>query len=69
MKPESPFYSKPLPFTPTGIKPWFWEDPLPKTKLQNMVKDMFRDAQIEGRFTSHSLRATRTTALFDAGVS
>ena len=34
-----------------------------------MVKDMFRDAKIEGRFTNHSLRATGTTALFDAGVS
>ena len=33
-----------------------------------MVKDMFRDARIEGRFTNHSLRATGTTALFNAGV-
>ena len=31
IRPGAPFYLKPLPFTPTGIKPWFWEDPLPKT--------------------------------------
>ena len=59
---------KPLPFTPTGVRPWFWDEPLPKTKLQTMVKDMFRDAGIEGRFTNHSLRVSGTTALFDAGV-
>ena len=39
---------------------------LAKTKLQTLVKDMFRDAQ---RFTNHSLRATGATALFDTGVS
>ena len=69
IRPDAPFYLKPLPFTPTGIRPWFWDDPLPKVKLQSMVKDMFKDAKIEGRFTNHSLRATGTTALFDAGVS
>jgi hypothetical protein len=31
--------------------------------------NMFRDAQIEGRFSNHSLRATGATTLFDAGVS
>ncbi len=30
---------------------------LERTKLQHMVKDMFRDAQIEGNFTNHSLKA------------
>ena len=69
IRPDAPFYLKPLLFTPTGTRPWFLDYPLPKTRVQMMVKDMFRDAQIEGRFTNHSLRATGATALFDAGVS
>ena len=33
-----------------------------------MLKQMFCDVNIEGYFTNHSLRATRATQLFDAGV-
>ena len=33
-----------------------------------MVKEMFRQADIQGNFTNHSLRATCATQLFDAGV-
>ena len=33
-----------------------------------MVKQMFRDAGIDGNFTNHSLRATCATQLFSAGV-
>ena len=68
IKPDAPFYLKPLPFTPTGTGPWFWEDLLSKTKLQIVVKGMFKDAHIEGRFTNHSLRASGTTALFDTSI-
>ena len=39
-----------------------------KMKLQTMVKDMFKDVRIEGRFINQSLRASGTTALFDAGI-
>ena len=41
----------------------YWEQ-----KLQTMVKDMMEEAGIPGNFTNHSLRATGTTTLFDAGV-
>ena len=33
-----------------------------------MVKQMFQEANIEGKFTNHSLRATGATTLFDANV-
>ena len=68
MKPSDQFYLQPLPFKPTGNKPWYWASPRPRKKLQQMVKQMFRDANIEGNFTNHSLRATCATQLFDAGV-
>ena len=68
VKPDTPFYLKPLPFAPTGTNPWYWDESLPKHKIQFMVKDMFKEAHIQGHFTNHSLRATGTTALFDAVV-
>lgn len=68
LKPTHPFYLQPLPFAPTGSRPWFWDTSLGKNKLQQMVKQMFRDAGIEGNFTNHSLRATCATQLFSAGV-
>ena len=40
------FYLKPLPFTPAGVRPWFWPTPLAQNKLQLMVKNMFHDAKI-----------------------
>ena len=61
------FYLSPLPFTPTGQRPWFYEEPLSLTKLKGLLK-MSKDAKVEGNFTNHSLRATGATLLFDAGV-
>ena len=63
-----PFYLSPLPFTPTGNRPWFFDDPLSLTKLKGLLKKMCNDAHVEGNFTNHSLRATGATLLFDAGV-
>ena len=63
-----PFYFSPLPFTPTGNRPWFFDDPLSLTKLKGLLKKMCNDAHMEGNFTNHSLRATGATLLFDAGV-
>ena len=65
---NKPFYLQPLPFTPTGSRPWFLEDRVGKVKVKGMVKQMFQEAEIEGKFTNHSLRATGATALFDANV-
>ena len=33
-----------------------------------MVKQMFQEASIAGKFSNHSLRATGATTLFDANV-
>ena len=66
--PDTKFYLNPLPFTPLGSRPWYFADAYPRKKLQGMLKLMCKEARIEGNFTNHSLRATGTTALFDAGV-
>ena len=62
------FYLAPLPFTPTGHRPWFYDEPLSLTKLKGLLKKMCKYAEVEGNFTNHSLRATGATLLFDAGV-
>ena len=56
-KPSDQFYLQPLAFRPTGNKPWYRASPLGKSKLQQMVKKLFRQANIR-HFTNHSLRAT-----------
>ena len=33
-----------------------------------MVKNIFKAAEIDGKYTNHSLHATRASALFNAGV-
>ena len=65
---DGKFYLSPLPFTPTGNRPWFFEELLSLKTLQGLLKRMCQDGDIEGNFTNHSLRATGATALFDAGV-
>ena len=65
---ESKFYLTPLPFTPTGSRPWFFPEPHQIKKLQSLLKTMCSSADIKGNFTNHSLRATGATVLFDAGV-
>ena len=58
------FYLNPLPFTSTGVCPWFQNSPLGTKKLQTMVKDIMEEAKIPGKFTNHSLRVTgKTTPL------
>ena len=48
---------------------WFFEGHLGQNCIQGMVKNMMQDASIDRkRFANHSLRATGTTLLFDAGV-
>ena len=65
---DSKFYLQPLPFTPTGSRPWFFSDPVGVQKIKSMVKDMCHNGGFQGNFTNHSLRATGATTLFDAGV-
>ena len=61
-----PSYLSPLPFTPTGNRPWFFDDPLSLTKLKGLLKKMCNDAHVEGNFTNQkrtghkSLDALRT---------
>ena len=49
--------------------PGFFDNYLGLNSVQEMVKNMMKDASIEGKnFTNHILRAPSTTTLFDAGV-
>ena len=63
------FYWRPhltLPKDPAA--PWFTASPLGKNTLGDMVKEICKDAGIEGKKTNHSLRATGASELFAAGV-
>ena len=51
------FYLSPLPFTPTGMRPWFFTNPYPQKKIQGLLKKMCQEAKIEGNFTNHSRNA------------
>ncbi len=63
------FYARPLPDVPSDPdKPWFSPVPVEKNMLATMLKNMCSEAQIDGRKTNHSLRATGASELFQAGV-
>ncbi len=64
------FYARPLPNVPSDPdKPWFSPVPMGKNMLATMLKNMCSEAQIDGRKTNHSLRATGASELFQAGVT
>ena len=58
IKSDSHFYMKPMPFTLSGINPWFCDENFSKTKLSTLLKTMMKEANISGNFTNHSLRVT-----------
>jgi integrase len=62
------FHLTPLPFTQTGSRPWFFEEKLSLKKLQGLLMKVCCAAKVDGNFSNHSLRATCTTVLFDAGI-
>lgn len=47
---------------------WYYSAPIGRNKLSKMVSEMCKLAEIPGRHTNHSLRATRATELYTAGV-
>ena len=47
---------------------WFTTRPMGHNTLKNLLKTMTKKANIEGRKTNHSLKATCATRLYDAGV-
>ena len=60
------FQLSPLPFTPTVRGRG---STLTHMHLQCLLKTMCNNAGIEGNCTNHSLQATETTVLFDAGYA
>ena len=63
------FYLTPLANVPKdATKPWFSPIPVGRNTLSTMVRGICSDGNILGNKTNHSLRATGTSALFNAGV-
>ena len=47
---------------------WYSHQPRGKNYLANMVKNMFKDAKIDGEYTNHSLRASGASEMFVSHV-
>ena len=47
---------------------WYANQVLGQNKVQEVVKNLLKNAQLDGFFTNHSLRRAGTTRLFQAGV-
>ena len=47
---------------------WYCSTPLGINKVRQVVKDLLKDAGLDGYFTNHSLRRTAATRLFQAGA-
>ena len=52
-------------FNPADEKIWFCRAPLGTTTLDNMMKEMLKQAGVKPHLTNHSLRATSLTMLSD----
>ena len=63
------FYLHPLSQVPANpSSPWYTSVPVGRDSLQNKLKNMCKEAGIEGNITNHSLRATSATQMYDKGV-
>ena len=59
-------YSRPKKITTPNQ--WYCDQPLGINKIKSAVKQMCKQAGIEGKYTNHSLRATCATRMFDKEV-
>ena len=63
------FYCKPLPVAPNNDQAaWYYDMPIGKNLLGNMVKNMCLEAGLQGKKTNHSQHVAGTTSLYEAGV-
>ena len=67
-KEKDVFYVRPLAHVKNPSLPWYTSVPVGRNSLNQMVPKMCSEAQISGRKTNHSLRATGATELYNAGV-
>ncbi len=47
---------------------WYLDAPIGVNKLHNFVKDITKEAGIDGFFSNHSLRSTVATSMYQGGV-
>ena len=50
------------------ILTWFCDQPYGVNKIKSTVKDLCKEAGIEGKVTNHSLRATCVSRMFDKNI-
>ena len=63
------FYVRPVSKHPTSpASPWYENSPVGKEKLRTFLSAMCKEAGICEQKTNHSLRATGTTAMFNAST-
>ena len=63
------FYLKPKSEAPQNVlEPWYTAIPFGKNVLYSMMKTMAAEAQLDRKFTNHSLRAYGVTKLFKENV-
>ena len=55
--------AKPTPST------WYCDQPYGKNKVGQVVKDVCKTANVEGKFSNHSLRASNATRMFQNNIS
>ena len=51
-----------------SLKTWYCDQPYGVNKIKNTVKEICKQAGIEGKFTNHSLRATCASRMYDKNV-
>ena len=63
------FYLRPKPHKPKDpLAPWYMAIPVGRHTLSDMMKQMSTEAQLDQKYTNHSLRAYGVTKLFRANL-
>ena len=65
-RPDNAFYLKPLVKPRTDV--WYQRMAIGHNALAQTIPRLFREVDLKGHYTNHSLRATAATRLFTAGV-
>ena len=64
-RPKNVFYLTPID-NPKEVDCWYKTVPIGHNKLAEVVPRLMKDANIQGYYTNHSLRATATIRMYDA---
>ena len=68
MADDEPFYLSPVGKVKDENTNWYTKVPVGHNTLANVVKNLCKDAGIQGHFTNHSLRVTTATLGLEKGI-